>query len=313
MNKKVFEYDEVVALIKTISSEIELLKSNPIKIIEKPVTHYNNEAEAFKHSSELQNIEQQVESKRAEVDPYQEQLLENAVSLTISRPVTQYDTEAEAFKHSNRVSSLLDQIQHKSYESDPYSDQISEMESNGLQTISFDEINRLIRILQHQEYLLDLLTNKKSFVRKRIIEQNLGYLNSRLTHYLDKMGLPHQVLFQNDLSVDITELGRDSDFDSLSRGERNRVIIGLSFAFRDVWESLYSSINVLFVDELIDSGMDTMGVENGLALLKDMARKRNKSVWLVSHKDDLSSRVDNILMATKINGFSEYLDTYSTT
>lgn len=312
LNKKISEYDDVVALIKTINSEIELLKSNPIKIIEKPVTHYSSETEAFKHSSELQNIEQQVESKRTEVDPYQEQLLENAVSLTIGRPVTKYDTEAEAFKHSNRVSSLLENIQHKSYESDPYSDQISEMESHALQTISFDEINRLIRILQHQEYLLDLLTNKKSFVRKRIIEQNLGYLNSRLTHYLDKMGLPHQVLFQNDLSVDITELGRDSDFDSLSRGERNRVIIGLSFAFRDVWESLYSSINVLFVDELIDSGMDTMGVENGLALLKDMARKRNKSVWLVSHKDDLSSRVDNILMATKINGFSEYLDTYST-
>jgi len=161
-------------------------------------------------------------------------------------------------------------------------------------------------VLQHQDFLLDLLTNKRSFVRKRIIEQNLSYLNNRLTHYLDKMGLPHQVVFQNDLTVEITELGRDLDFDNLSRGERTRLIIGLSFAFRDVWESLYAPINVLFVDELIDNGLDTAGVESSIALLKDMTRRRSKSIWLVSHRDELSSRVSSILRVVKEGGYSSY-------
>jgi ABC-type multidrug transport system ATPase subunit len=113
-------------------------------------------------------------------------------------------------------------------------------------------------------------------------------------------------VFQNDLSVEITELGRELDFDNLSRGERNRLIIGLSFAFRDVWESLYTPVNILFVDELIDNGLDTIGVENSIALLKDMVRRRNKSVWLVSHRDELTSRVGSILKVVKEGGYTSY-------
>ena len=127
------------------------------------------------------------------------------------------------------------------------------------------------------------------------------------------MGLPHTVVFQNDLTVEITELGRELDFDNLSRGERNRLILGLSFSFRDVYESLYSSINVLFVDELIDNGLDTIGVENSIALLKDMARRRNKSVWLVSHRDELTNRVSSVLKVIKEGGFTSYETTTETT
>ena len=158
----------------------------------------------------------------------------------------------------------------------------------------------------HQEFLLKLLTNKDSFIRKRIIDQNLAFLNTRLTYYLNKMGLPHSVKFMNDLSVEIQELGRDLDFDNLSRGERNRLILSLSWAFRDVWESLYHPINLLFIDEVVDSGMDASGVESALAVLKKMARDRNKSVWLVSHKDELAGRVNNLMKVIKENGFTSY-------
>ena len=158
----------------------------------------------------------------------------------------------------------------------------------------------------HQEFLLKLLTNKDSFIRKRIIEQNLSFLNKRLTYYLERMGLPHTVKFMNDLSVEIQELGRDLDFDNLSRGERNRLILSLSWAFRDVWENLYQPINLLFIDELVDSGMDSIGVESAIGVLKKMSRERNKSIWLVSHKDELTSRVNHILKVVKENGFTNY-------
>ncbi len=154
--------------------------------------------------------------------------------------------------------------------------------------------------------MLKLLTNKDSFIRKKIIDQNLAYLNNRLTYYLDKLGLPHLVVFQNDLSVEITQLGQDLDFDNLSRGERNRLILGMSFAFRDVWESLYQKINLMFIDELIDSGMDTAGVEGSLAVLKKMGREGDKNVFLISHKDELIGRVSNVLKVVKENGYTSY-------
>jgi DNA repair exonuclease SbcCD ATPase subunit len=221
-------------------------------------------------------------------------------------PSTHYDTEAQAIKHNSQLENLITQIENKTQEVDPYSEQISEMENKALQEINFDKINKLTRTMEHQKFLLDLLTSKDSFVRKKIIDQNLSYLNGRLTHYLDKIGLPHNVIFKNDLQVEITELGRELDFDNLSRGERNRLILGLSFAFRDVWENLYSPINTLFIDELIDSGLDTMGVENAIAILKDMSRRRKKSIWLVSHREELAGRVPNVLKVIKENGFTQY-------
>jgi DNA repair exonuclease SbcCD ATPase subunit len=222
------------------------------------------------------------------------------------QPKLYYDTEQEAFQHRSLLDALVVKIDEKEKDENPYTEQISDMENKALQDVSFDKINELSRIHDHQKFLLDLLTSKDSFVRKKIIDQNLSYLNARLTHYLDKIGLPHQVIFLNDLSVEITELGRELDFDNLSRGERNRLILGLSFAFRDVWESLYSPINTLFIDELIDSGMDSIGVENSMAILKELSRNRSKSVWLVSHREELAGRVPSVLKVVKENGFTTY-------
>ena len=222
------------------------------------------------------------------------------------RPVMFYDKESDAIHHQATVDSLVKQLVAKAAEQDPYTEQIAEMQTTALEEVSYDAINELTNLKEHQEFLLKLLTNKDSFIRKRIIDQNLSYLNARLGQYLDRIGLPHTVKFQNDLSVSITELGRDLDFDNLSRGERNRLILSLSWAFRDVWESLYQPINLLFIDELIDSGMDSNGVENSLSILKKMSREANKSIWLVSHKDELAGRVNNTLHVVKENGYTSY-------
>jgi len=222
------------------------------------------------------------------------------------RPVTFYENSKEAYDHRTNVDGLKQALLSKENEEDPYQSQIDELNNSAMQVIEWDQVNELNNLKDHQEFLLKLLTNKDSFIRKKIIEQNLAYLNNRLTYYLDKLGLPHQVVFQNDLNVEITQLGQDLDFDNLSRGERNRLILGMSFAFRDVWESLYQNINLLFIDELIDSGMDTAGVESALSVLKKIAREREKNIFLISHKDELVGRVNTILKVVKENGFTSY-------
>jgi len=221
-------------------------------------------------------------------------------------PTVFYDSLEQALNHRNTVETLRKDLTSRRADADPYQEQISDMQGQALQVVSYDTLNELTRVQDHQDFLLKLLTSKDSFVRKKIIDQNLSYLNARLTHYLDRIGLPHTVKFQNDLTVSIEELGRELDFDNLSRGERNRLILSMSWAFRDVWESLYSPINLLFIDELIDNGLDTQGVENALALLKKMSRERHKSIWLVSHRDELAGRVENILKVIKENGFTSY-------
>lgn len=292
-------------------TELEMqLASNQALVKElgpKPTPSYKSEAEAIRHSGDVANLKKVWEDKKQETNPFAEQLSEQTpVIVTTQQPKTHYDTEAEAIEHRTKIANLLNNIDIKVGETDPYDEQVQEMEAQALQEVKFDRINELTKAMEHQKFLLDLLTSKDSFVRKKIIDQNLSYLNARLTHYLDKIGLPHNVVFKNDLQVEITELGRELDFDNLSRGERNRLILGLSFAFRDVWENLYAPINTLFIDELIDSGLDTMGVENSLAILKDMSRRRHKSIWLVSHREELAGRVPNVLKVVKEAGFTSY-------
>jgi DNA repair exonuclease SbcCD ATPase subunit len=305
LNKKLKDLEESKKAKDKLYSDLALLESTTIFVPTKPNTLYKTEAEAIRHSSEIDNIKQQISANELEVDPYAEQLVENNVELGV-QPKTHYDTEQEAVKHSSRIESLLGQITNKNDESDPYAEQILEMEARALQEISFDKINALTKKMEHLKFLFEMLTSKDSFLRKKIIDQNLSYLNIRLTHYLDKIGLPHQVIFKNDLQVEITELGREMDFHNLSRGEMNRLILALSFAFRDVWENLYMPINTLFVDELIDSGLDTLGVENAIAILKDMYRVRQKSIWLISHREELSGRVPSILKVVKVGGFTSF-------
>ena len=224
------------------------------------------------------------------------------------RPKTKYVNVEDAAAHKNNLENIRRQLDSKAQEEDPYQEQIEAMKQTALAEVSWDEINRVSKLQEHQEFLLKLLTSKDSFVRKRIIEQNLAYLNHRLGYYLDKLQLPHQVTFKSDLEVDISQLGQTFDFDNLSRGERNRLILALSWSFRDVYESFTEPMNLMFIDELVDSGMDSVGIEHSMSVLKSMGREMNRNIFLISHRDELASRVNNVLMVVKENGFT-MLDT----
>lgn len=219
---------------------------------------------------------------------------------------TFYKTIEEAYEHKHNLEALASQLVEKQAEQNPYIEQIDGLKKTGLQEIDFDKINELTNLREHQEFLLKLLTSKDSFIRKRIIDQNIAYLNHRLAYYLERIGLPHDVKFSSDLGVEITEYGRDLDFDNLSRGERNRLILSLSWAFRDIYESLNHPMNFMCIDELLDSGMDTVGVEAGLSILKKMNREHGKNIFLISHKEELVGRVNNVLYVVKQNGFTSY-------
>jgi len=267
--------------------------------------HDNKQDEILKDKKALLiETKESVDSDKANIEKIKNKI--NEIGDLGIQPVVFYDSLDDAYNHRSSLESLRKELTGLQNQTDPYAEQISEMEESGIEEVKYDTLNELTRVKEHQEFLLKLLTSKDSFIRKRIIDQNLAFLNKRLAFYLERIGLPHTVVFQNDLTVMITELGRELDFDNLSRGERNRLILSLSFAFRDVWENLYQPINLLFIDELVDSGMDSSGVENSLAILKKISRERKKSVWLVSHRDELAGRVNNIMTVIKENGFTSY-------
>lgn len=291
--------------LNQLKSDLESAKAGVCPACEQPTAHLDTHEEYTK----------EVEDKIVAEEVYNKEIVERHDEVLLAlqdftdidqEPLTTYTTLEEALQHKHNLETMHSQLSDKAEELNPYIEQIDGLRTTGIQEISFDIMNELTHLQEHQDFLYKLLTSKDSFIRKKIIDQNIAYMNHRLGYYLDKLGLPHDVKFSNDLGVEITEYGRDLDFDNLSRGERNRLILGLSWAFRDMYESLNRPMNLMCIDELVDSGMDSMGVENALAVLKKMHREQGKNIMLISHKEELVGRVNNVLTVVKEGGFTSY-------
>lgn len=290
--------------IEKLNKEISLLQDHKCHSCGQEI-HDTKQEEILKAKMDLKQ-EAALQLLSNETQRLEHTLVLTQIGKMARAPKVNYDDINDAVNHKSTLETIQDQFERRALELDPYIEQVEHLKTTALEEINFENMNTLTKLLEHQEFLLKLLTSKDSFIRKRIIEQNLTYLNHRLAHYLEKLALPHEVKFRSDLEVDITQLGQEFDFDNLSRGERNRLILGLSWAFRDVYESLNQPINLLFIDEMIDSGLDSSGVENSLGLLKKMARENRKNIFLISHRDELVGRVNNILQVVKENGFTTF-------
>lgn len=269
-----------------------------------------------KHKDMLSKIETELETSAIRVQDQADKLNEAIARKETKQKLidelgtipskTHYKSLDQAYEHKSNLHKAEIRLENHIKQVNPYDDQIENLKNTSLTEIDYTQLNELIALKEHQDFLYKLLTDKNSVIRKRIIEKNLVYLNHQLSHYLHKMGLPHSVKFLSDLSVEITKLGQDFDFDNLSTGESTRLILSLSMAFRDVYENTKNEMNILFIDELVDNGMDTAGGEAALGMLKYMARDNKKNVFLISHKDEFVARVNTVLLVTKENDFTEY-------
>lgn len=307
LTKEISGYDKEIAEITRVKNRLEKnLTSYSDEICPKCNQPMDAETHKKLHDEDKEDYDDAVKrlleksSKRDEIKT----LAESVSSIIPKVPETFYRTIDEAYNHKSTLDNLGNNLAQEMDSVNPFIDQIESLRRDGLQDIDFTKLNELVKLRDHQEFLMKLLTSKDSFIRKKIIDQNLTLLNHRLAHYLTDIGLPHAVKFKSDLEVEITLYGKEFDFDNLSRGERTRLILSLSWSFRDVYESMNDKINLLFIDELIDSGLDTSGVEAALGILKKMGRENKRNIFLISHRDELMGRVTNVLKVVKEGGFT---------
>ena len=163
------------------------------------------------------------------------------------------------------------------------------------------EPTQLLFPVKHKDY------NKDSFIRRKIIEQNLNYLNARLKQYLKDINILHTITFNSDMSIDISKQGENFDFANLSQGEKTAVVLALDFSFRDLYELINSPTNLLMIDELIDSGLDSIMAKNVLKIISN--NTKNKNIFVISHRPDIQNYFDNTIVATMERGFTniEYI------
>lgn len=214
-----------------------------------------------------------------------------------------FDSLADAVKAESAASTAQQKIDDLRNTINPHIEAYEQLKNTSIKSISYSEIDNLKKELEHQQFLHKLLTDKNSFIRRKIINKTIPFLNNRLMNYTKELGLPHVVKFDDDMSCAVSEYGRELDFGNLSSGEKKRVNLSMSLAFRDVLHQLHSKVNCLFIDE-IDASLDTSGVENVFKLLKNKSRDDNLSLWIISHRPEAVGRFDRNIVVRKENGFS---------
>lgn len=174
--------------------------------------------------------------------------------------------------------------------------------------VDTEKVDALRKRLEHQQFLLKLLTNKDSFLRRRIINKTIPFLNGRINEYTVKLGLPHIVKFDADMSCTVSEFGRELDFGNLSAGEKKRVNAALALAFRDVLHHLHAKTNILLIDEL-DGQLDGAGIDAIIRVLKEKARDDHMGIYVISHHPNITGRLDRTMVIQKTHGFSVIVET----
>lgn len=189
--------------------------------------------------------------------------------------------------------------------SNPYVEVLAELNAS---TVNFEidhtELNSLKNVCEHQNFLLKLLTKTNSFIRKALLDQNIPYLNDRLSHYLTRLGLKYKVEFTADMSAVISILGRQIGFGNLSAGQKARVNLAISFAFRSVGQRFGCPVNICMLDETLDVGLDVIGVQSAARMLKAEAADNSTSLFIISHREELYPLFDRQIRVEFQAGFS---------
>ena len=213
----------------------------------------------------------------------------------------------DVIKAENNVQTADQKIADLEAAENPHTEAAKQIKQQAMKAIPYGDLDILKKEIDHQQFLLKLLIDKNSFIRKRIINKTIPFLNKRLIDYTKDLGLPHIVKFDDDMSCTVSEYGRELDFGNLSSGEKKRVNLSLSLAFRDVLHHLHSKVNCLFIDE-IDASLDGSGVENVFRLLKQKTRDDGLALWIISHRPEASGRFDRTITIRKENGFSRIIE-----
>lgn len=230
------------------------------------------------------------------------------MEIAEAKSLIKFPSLAQAIQAQAASASAQQKIDDLTSANNPHIEALEQLEKlTSSFEINYDTINALKKELDHQQFLLKLLTDKNSFIRRRIINQTIPFLNKRLNLYTKEIGLQHIVKFDDDMSCMVSEYGRELDFGNLSSGEKKRVNLSLSLAFRDVLHHLHSKVNCLFIDE-IDASLDGTGVEQCFKLLKTKTRDDGLGLWIISHRPEAIGRFDRSITVRKENGFSQIIE-----
>ena len=147
---------------------------------------------------------------------------------------------------------------------------------------------------------------KDSGIKSKIISKFIPVINKQINKYLQSMDFFVNFTLDEEFNEVIKSRYRDIfSYASFSEGEKQKIDLSLLFTWRDIAKMKNSaSTNLLILDEVFDSSLDTAATDELMKILKSLDKKTN--LFVISHKGEvLLDKFDTTLKFEKVNDFSK--------
>ena len=188
-----------------------------------------------------------------------------------------------------------------------YKDQLDSI--NARITNLSTEIDNLDKKMKMDSVLSDILSDDG--IKTYFFEQLLPQLNCQVNKYINAFGLQVTLEFDTSLEAKIQQGKYECEYMGFSNGERARIDMAILLSFFDISRNISNwSCNVLFIDEVMDNGVDSDGIESFISTLYNVVtgnlNKHDIGIYLISHKLTNSDVAwDSVVDIVKTNRFSE--------
>ena len=318
--------------LETISNATSSLrKMNTIKgKLEQKIKIITKEHQFFKDNVSCptceQNIEEDfrlnkigiIEGKVKEIDSAYKDLQKSIDAET--------KKEARFIDVSKQITELTNDISTNNFKISEYQRQINDYEQE-VQDITEQIANRNTERAQLKNLNNDLVSVEKtkadhtedidylefansmmkdSGVKAKIIRRYLPIMNQKINHYLQMMDFYINFTFDEQFNEKIkSPIHEKFSYESFSEGEKMRIDLAILFTWRDIAKlKNSSSTNILILDDIFDSSLDSNGTDEFTKIIKYVIK--DAYIFMISHKvDELTDRLDNLITFEKMNGFSK--------
>lgn len=283
--------------MKDISRRLSLYESDKCPTCESPLdTDFHSdvknglEVESKKMEINLSEIELLIldlRKKEADINSTKSDLRDKGNK--ISAKIIEINREIESLSHKKGRDEQLGALKRiiDNLESD----------SQSIQSESFkvEEKSNWIKTLD------DILGEKG--VKQLAIRTILPSLNSEILDLLGQMHLDYQVVFDEEFKATIYHMGIEIPVQTLSTGEMKKVDFVVLVAIMKLMKLKFSSINLLFLDELFSS-VDPDGIYSIVKILQKITRELGLNIFVINHAPMPHEIFDWKLEVKKMNNFS---------
>ena len=253
----------------------------------------------------------------AQIDKARTQCISDLSKLNDKKTATDSEHETVSQEHAAFVSQranlereLDSSVCHLKLLNDKHNevadDVFSDMIVANDEKLSKQHENKTALIKDRQQLSILKFATDSATIHKYVTSRFVQDINHYVSKYLSNMGVNYYCKFDNDFTYTFVTPAGEMTYDNFSSGEKMRLNIAMSFAFRQLLMTyLNIDVNVIILDEYLDSNLDELAIAGITSLLTDIKQNPFYNIFLISHrKEFLAGSIDDIMTVTKNNGIS---------